>query len=62
MLRNRRISLAWNAYLAELAAMQMTEHPSEAVIALPFQEYFRNRFIEAPAIASYFIRPLNTRT
>jgi hypothetical protein len=40
------------AYLAELAAMQGTEHPSEAVIAMRFREYFRNRFIEATAVLS----------
>jgi hypothetical protein len=32
--------------------MQMAEHPSEAVVAVRFREYFRNRFIEATAVLS----------
>jgi hypothetical protein len=44
--------MAWKAYLAELAAMQMAEHPSEAIIAVRFREYFRNRIIEAAAVLS----------
>jgi hypothetical protein len=32
--------------------MQVAEHPSEAVIAVRFRGYFRNRFIEATAVLS----------
>ena len=29
----RRFRIAWKAYLAELVAMQMAEHPTEAAVA-----------------------------
>jgi hypothetical protein len=47
MLRNRRIKIAWKAYLAELGVMQALERPSEAVIVQRFRGYFRWRFQEA---------------
>jgi hypothetical protein len=50
MLRNRRISLAWNAYLAELAAMQMAEDPSGAMVPKRLREYLCNRLTEATRV------------
>ena len=33
MLMDQKLRIAWKAYLAELAAMQMAEHPSKQVVA-----------------------------
>jgi hypothetical protein len=33
MLTDQKLRTAWKAYLAELAAIQMAEHPSEAKVA-----------------------------
>jgi len=46
------LRIAWKAYLAELAAMQMAEHPSEAVVAERLREYLRIRLAEATRVLS----------
>jgi hypothetical protein len=46
MLTDRKLRIAWKAYLAELVAMQMAEHPSEAVIAERLRVYLSNRLTE----------------
>jgi hypothetical protein len=33
MLTDQKLRIAWRAYLAELVAMQMAEHPTEAAVA-----------------------------
>jgi hypothetical protein len=35
MRTERRFRIAWKAYLAELVAMQMAEHPTEAAVRRP---------------------------
>ena len=47
MLTDRKLRIAWKAYLAELAAMQMAEHPSEAVVAERLQQYLADRLAGA---------------
>jgi hypothetical protein len=47
MLKDRRIKIAWKAYLAELGVMQALERPSEAEIAERARRYFRWRLEEA---------------
>jgi hypothetical protein len=47
MLKDRKLRIAWRAYLAELEVMQRLERPSEAVIAERFRGYFRWRLEEA---------------
>ena len=41
------MKLAWKAYVAELAATQMAEHPSGAGVAERLREYLCNRLTEA---------------
>ena len=52
MLTDRKLRIAWKAYLCELGVMQTLERPSEAVIAERFRGYFRLRFMEAVAALS----------
>ena len=35
---DKKLRLAWKAFLAELSAMQMAEHPYEAVVAERLRE------------------------
>jgi hypothetical protein len=49
MLTDRKLRIAWKAYLCELGVMQALERPSQAVIAERFRGYFRWRFLEAVA-------------
>src|SRR5262249_55626914 len=44
---DRRLRIAWRAWLAERGTMQMLERPSEAEIAERFRKYFKWRFQEA---------------
>jgi hypothetical protein len=39
-------------YLAELATMQLAEHPSEAVVAERWREYLCNRLTKANRVLS----------
>jgi len=39
MLTDRKLRIAWQAYLAELAAKQMAEHPSGALVAERLRKY-----------------------
>jgi hypothetical protein len=43
MLTDQKLRIAWKAYLAESVAMQMAEHPSEAVVGERWREYLSNR-------------------
>jgi hypothetical protein len=52
MLTDQKLRIAWKAYLAELAAMQMAEHPSEARVAERLREYLSNRVTEATRVLS----------
>ena len=52
MRTERRLRIAWKAYLAELGVMQMLERPSEAEIAERFRRYFRWRLEEAIGVLS----------
>ena len=52
MLRDQKLRIAWKAYLAELAAMQLTEHPSEPVVAERLREYLCHRLTEATRVLS----------
>jgi hypothetical protein len=49
MLTNQKLRIAWKTYLAELAAMQMAEHPSLAVVAERLRK-FSNRLTEATRV------------
>ena len=49
MMRDRKLRIAWRAYLCELGVMQALERPSQAEIAERFRGYFRRRFKEAVA-------------
>lgn len=44
---DQKLRLVWKAYLAGPAAMQMAEHPCEAVVAERLREYLCNRLTEA---------------
>jgi len=52
MLTDRKLRIAWKAYLAELATMQMAEHPSEAVVAERLRQYLSDRLTEATRVLS----------
>ena len=47
MLTDRKLRIAWRAYLADKAVMQRLERPSEAEIAERFRRYFKWRLEEA---------------
>jgi hypothetical protein len=47
MIRERRLRIAWKAYLVDKGVMQMLERPSEAEIAERARKYFRWRLEEA---------------
>ena len=47
MLKDRRMRIAWRAWLAERGVIHRLERPSEAVIAERFRRYFRWRLEEA---------------
>jgi len=50
MLTDQKLRIAWKAYRAELAAMRMAEHPSEAAVAERLREYLSNRLTEATRV------------
>jgi hypothetical protein len=47
MLKDRKLRIAWRAYLAEKTVMQRLDHPSQAEIAERFKGYFKWRFSDA---------------
>jgi hypothetical protein len=49
VLKDRRIQIAWRAWLVDKGTMQMLERPSKAVIAERARKYFRWRLEEALA-------------
>jgi hypothetical protein len=52
MRTERRVRIAWKAYLAELGVRQMLERPSDAEISERFRRYFRWRLEEAIGVLS----------
>jgi hypothetical protein len=52
MLQDRRLRIAWKAYLAEGLALQLAEHPSRAVVAERMREYLSNRLERAIRVLS----------
>jgi hypothetical protein len=52
MLTDRKLRIAWKAYLCELGVMQALERPSQAEVSERVGGYFRLRFMEAVAALS----------
>jgi hypothetical protein len=49
---DQKLRIAWKAHLGEQAAIEMAEHPSEAVVAERLRECLCNRLTEATRVLS----------